>query len=196
MFAHLFADPATALPERKPGISRRIAIALGLAAPLAARSAVAASDSADIVGNLVDRAELQAKLFNAGEMQRWNDFVRLSDDFTLMQPFGGKASHGFDPSPERLAALARNFRNGDASLELDAAYATDDMVVLAYVERGTGEVHGLPDQDWSLRVTQVFRREGDDWRLVHRHADPLVRLMSLGLTAALARGEATEPAAG
>ena len=188
MFAHLFADPATAMP-RKPGISRRIAIALGLTAPLAARSAIAASDSADIVGNLVDRAELQAKLFNAGEMQRWNDLVRLSDDFTLMQPFGGKASHGFDPTPERLAALARNFRDGDASLELDAAYATDDMVVLAYVERGTGEVHGLPDQDWSLRVTQVYRRVDSYWQLVHRHADPLARPIGLERAAALARGE-------
>jgi ketosteroid isomerase-like protein len=50
-------------------------------------------------------------------------------------------------------------------------------------------VHGLPNQDWSLRVTQVFKREGDGWRLVHRLADPLVRQLSLEKTAALARGE-------
>lgn len=190
MFAHLFADPATALPERKPGISRRIAIALGLAAPLAARSAVAASDSADIVGNLVDRAELQAKLFNAGEMQLWHKHVRLGDGFTLMQPFGGKASHGFAATPERLAELSRNFRNGDASLELEASYASDDLVVLVYIERNTGEVHGKPDQDWSLRVTQVFQHDGSDWKLVHRHADPLVHSIGIDLLAALARGEA------
>ncbi|WP_346659736.1 hypothetical protein [Bradyrhizobium sp. 200] len=41
-------------------------------------------------------------------------------------------------------------------------------------------------RDWSLRVTQVYRRQGAEWWLVHRHADPLVR--HIGLAAALARG--------
>jgi len=194
MFAHLFADSGSRPGGDKPRITRRIAMALGLTAPLLARTASAAN--VDTVDQLVQRSDLQARLFNAGEMQRWHQHVRLGEGFTLMQPFGDKASHGFAATPERLAELSRNFRNGDAYLELEASYASAGLVVLVYIERNTGEVHGLPDQDWSLRVTQVFQHDGSDWRLVHRHADPLVHSMSLGLTAALARGEATEPAAG
>ena len=140
------------------------------------------------VAALIDRSEQQAKLFNAGEMQSWFALIGLSDDFTIMDPFGGPVGHGFAGTPERLADLASRFRNGDARLELAQSYVTDDMVVLAYVERQDGEVGHLPKQDWSLRVTQVFRRCGEEWELVHRHADPLVRGISLEQSAALARG--------
>jgi hypothetical protein len=51
----------------------------------------------------------------------------------------------------------------------------------------TGQVGGLPDRDWSLRVTQVYRRDGSDLQLVHRHADPIVHAIGLEQAAALAR---------
>ena len=35
----------------------------------------------------------------------------------------------------------------------------------------------------------LFRPEGDDWRLLHRHADPLVHEIDLQRAAALARGD-------
>ena len=47
---------------------------------------------------------------------------------------------------------------------------------------------GLPDQDWPLRVTLVFRRESSDWRLVHRHSDALVHPIGMKQLSLLARG--------
>jgi ketosteroid isomerase-like protein len=67
-------------------------------------------------------------------------------------------------------------------------HALGDTVVLVMIERQHGRVGGLPDQDWSLRVTQVYRRDGPEWQVVHRHADPLVRDIGLDRAAALARG--------
>lgn len=47
------------------------------------------------------------------------------------------------------------------------------MVVLAVIEHRRGEVRGLSAQGWPLRVTFVYRRDGAEWWLVHRDADPL-----------------------
>lgn len=176
------------LPRPATRLSRRFALLAATLLPFCAKAAQAASSLDDIVAQLIDRSEKQARLFNAGRMQEWYEHIGLGEGFTLMQPFGGPTDHGFEATEERLATLARNFRNGDATLEIDETYASEDMVVLVYVERQDGEVHGLPNQDWSLRVTQVFQRQDGAWRLVHRHADPLVRAISLERTAALAAG--------
>jgi hypothetical protein len=57
--------------------------------------------------------------------------------------------------------------------------------------RQHGEVGGLPEQEWSLRVTLVFRRDELGWRQVHRHADGLVHGIDLDQLSALARGRRT-----
>lgn len=170
-------------------VSRRFALAMALLAPTCPKAALTAEPLDAVVAGLIQRSEEQANLFDSGQMERWHEFVRLGENFTLMQPFGGPASRGFNATPERLAELARNFRNGSATLEVAASYAADDLVVLVYIERQDGEVHGLPNQDWSLRVTQVFQHDGSDWRLVHRHADPLVHNISLERLSSLAKGE-------
>ena len=87
--------------------------------------------------------------------------------------------------------MARLFHGGEADLDVVQTYASGDLVVLVAVERQHGEVGGRPDQDWSLRVTLVFRRDGSQWRLAHRHADPLVHGLSPELAARIASGEST-----
>jgi ketosteroid isomerase-like protein len=56
------------------------------------------------------------------------------------------------------------------------------------VERQHGVIGDDPDQDLSLRVTMVFRRENGRWLLVHRHADPLAHGIGMDRLVELFRG--------
>jgi ketosteroid isomerase-like protein len=141
------------------------------------------------LATLIQRTAEAAKAYIRGDMRTYFTLIKHAEDYTLMSPFGGEPTRGFDdPSPERLEALERYFQNGEAELDVVQTYTSGDLVVLVVIERQHGEVGGLPDQDWSLRVTLVFRRDGSEWRQVHRHADPLVHGISFEQLAALARG--------
>jgi ketosteroid isomerase-like protein len=170
--------------QQVPAMTRRTALAVAAVASLSIDSAAAAEP----VAQLVAQAAEKNAAFMRGDMQRWSELVRIAADFTLMQPFGGPPSRGFNKTPERLAELARYFRNGKTSQEIVQTCASEDIVVLVMIERQTGEVGGLPEQDWSLRVTEVYRKAGAEWELVHRHADPLLRRVTLEQAAVLARG--------
>jgi ketosteroid isomerase-like protein len=141
----------------------------------------------DDVQMLVVRSKESNAALLRGDIDRYSALVALADDFTLMSPFGGQPSHGA-PKGERLQAIGKFFKNGSMEQELVHAYRSADMVVLAIIERAHVEVGGLPAQDWALRVTLVYRRGGSEWRLVHRHADPLVHGISVPEAAELARG--------
>ena len=123
-----------------------------------------------------------------GDIRGYLSFMRHADDYTLLPPFGGEPRRGFDSSAEALEATASFFHSGEANVEIVESYASGDLVVLVVIERQHGEVGDLPDQDWSLRVTLLFRREGGEWRLAHRHATPLVHPITVDQAAALARG--------
>ena len=132
-------------------------------------------------------AEANEALIN-GRMDRYLELITHAADYTLMNPFGGAPSRGFVDTPERRAAMARFFRSGTSTIEPVASYASGDLVVLVMIERQRVAIDDLPEQDWSLRVTQVYRRGADGWQVVHRHADSLANGISIEQAAALARG--------
>ena len=138
---------------------------------------------------LVERMGEAADAYIRGDVHHYFSLFEHPDDYTLMPPYGGDTWHGFTLTEEGAAETSRFFASGEASLDVEAAYGSGDLAVLVAVERQHGEVGGLPDQDWSLRVTLVFRRAKDGWQLVHRHADPLVREIPFDHFARIARGQ-------
>ena len=170
-----------------------VAVAPAVPAAVGARKVQATGESAanlDVEALIKRAAQAHAALMQ-GDLNRYRAAITIAADFTLMSPFGGTPTRGADLSEERWASIARFFRHGrDSSLELIQAYSVADMVVVAAIERTHAEVGGLAGQQWSLRVTLVFRKDGEEWRLVHRHADPLVAGISVEASAALAASRA------
>ena len=165
--------------------SRRAVLAAG-AVVLAtdARTQTQASID-DLTAELVRRSETANAALMRGDVDGYRALIALSDDFTLMSPFGGAATRRSETDGD-WHRIGRFFRNVTLRQDVVETYATPHMVVLVVIEHGHGEVGGLPPQDWPLRVTMVFRRDGVDWRLAHRRADPLARGITLEEVAELA----------
>lgn len=126
-----------------------------------------------------------------GDVATYRTLVPRTQDFTLMSPFGGTPSRETDITEKTWDGMSRFFKNGTLKQEVIQTYAGTDMIVLVVVERAHVEVGGLPAQDWALRVTLVYRWEDGEWRLAHRHADPLRHAITLQQAAALGRGAAS-----
>jgi ketosteroid isomerase-like protein len=70
--------------------------------------------------------------------------------------------------------LASRFSNCESfEYEVLAAGVSGDLAYIAGIEHTTAAVGDAPAQAYELRVTTVFRREDGEWRVVHRHADPV-----------------------
>jgi ketosteroid isomerase-like protein len=143
----------------------------------------------EIVTELIEKSLRSNTALLVGDIKQYREIVGYTDDFMLMGPFGGEPTRGRDLTSERWDAMGRFFKNGTFKQEIVQTYASDNMVVLVIIEYCNAEIGGIPAQEWQLRVTLVYRREGSEWRLAHRHADPLVFGVSRETSAALARGE-------
>jgi ketosteroid isomerase-like protein len=70
--------------------------------------------------------------------------------------------------------LASRFSNGTAfEYEVIAAGASGDLGYIVGYEHTTASVGGAAPEAYDLRVTTIFRRENGQWKIVHRHADPM-----------------------
>ena len=70
--------------------------------------------------------------------------------------------------------LASNFSNCESfEYEVLAADVSGDLAYIAGIEHTTASVGGAPPAPYSLRVTTVLRREDGEWKVVHRHGDPV-----------------------
>jgi ketosteroid isomerase-like protein len=96
------------------------------------------------------------------------------EDASLANPFGPVAV-GWEKVEETMTRAASNYRDGCATgFETLATCVTPELAYLVEVERFEAKLGGQEETaSGALRVTSVLRAEGDAWKVVHRHADPI-----------------------
>jgi ketosteroid isomerase-like protein len=72
---------------------------------------------------------------------------------------------------ELFAALGNSFSDCTAyAFDVQAYDVVGDMAYTAGLEHTSASVDGQP-RTYTLRATQVYRRESGEWRVAHRHGD-------------------------
>ncbi len=93
---------------------------------------------------------------------------------TLGNPFGPFV-RGFDDVAKTMERAATYYRDGKAvGFDVVAKEVTQDLAFVVEVERFSSKIGGSEEETpFSLRVTSIFRNEDGEWKLLHRHADPI-----------------------
>jgi ketosteroid isomerase-like protein len=73
-----------------------------------------------------------------------------------------------------FTALGNSFSNCTSyAFELLAFDVVGDMAYTAGLEHTSASVDGQP-RTYTLRATQVYRREAGEWKVAHRHGDTVI----------------------
>jgi ketosteroid isomerase-like protein len=120
--------------------------------------------------------EAQSHFIN-GDPTMWKQNASHRDDATVLGAFGGYEK-GWNEVGPRYDWASSQFKGSGAKIKVEYLNMSlsGDLAFTVAIERQ--EEVRLGDQakpaPRALRVTQIFRKEGGTWKLLHRHADPLV----------------------
>jgi ketosteroid isomerase-like protein len=116
--------------------------------------------------------------FVRGNAEPVADLSTREQPATFFGPMGGHVD-----GAERVRATyetdAARFHDGESTFEVLHQGASGDLgywVGLQHAQARVGNAPGLAPM--ALRVTEIFRWEGDGWKLIHRHADMLAEATS------------------
>lgn len=131
--------------------------------------------SAMELDEFVQRCEDAWRAFVTGDAAPAKELFSHRDDVTLANPWGPAAT-GWSDVARTLDAAADRFRNGRLlAFEALTSFTAGDLAWYHQVERGEAMLSGRPETTgFALRVTTIYRREDVGWRILVRHADPIV----------------------
>ncbi len=123
---------------------------------------------------IVQHYHAAADEFSRGDPRPVKMLFSHRPDVILANPFGPPA-RGWEKVSEALDFASSRFRDGKVTgVEMIAEYVSPELATIVELEHWQAKVSGRMEvKSFDLRVTTTFRLEAGDWKIVHRHADPI-----------------------
>jgi ketosteroid isomerase-like protein len=139
-----------------------------------AESEGTSQEQVDAVDELIERFHLCQGEFVKGNPEPCKRLFSHREDVTLNNPLSPPA-HGWEQVAATMNSAAAPLREGEfLSAETIEKHITPELAYIVEIEWGEAKVGGSEDiTPWALRVTMIFRPEDGEWKVVHRHADPI-----------------------
>lgn len=123
----------------------------------------------------MQQREAAARAYVQGDAEPLGQLVAQVSPASFFSPRGDHVE-GAAAVWSRYEEDAAAFESGsDNRFEILDMGASDGIAYWVGFQRASAQLRGKTEPvTFNLRITEIFRREGDSWKLVHRHADPLV----------------------
>ena len=129
----------------------------------------------DDFDDVVEQYHLALNEFLKANPEPLKKFFSHTDDVTLANPLVGIPARGWEQVAATLEHASSQFTDGqNVGFETLAKSVTGELAYVLLIERDMVKVGAMVDiAPSALRVTMIFRPEEGEWKVVHRHADPI-----------------------
>jgi ketosteroid isomerase-like protein len=123
---------------------------------------------------LPDRYHTAADAFSRGDPDPVKALYSGADNVTLANPFG-PTRRGGDAVMAALDLASSRMSDGQVvGFDELARYRSDELATILEVEHWRARIGDRDSvEPFDLSITTTFRRENGEWKIVHRHADPI-----------------------
>jgi ketosteroid isomerase-like protein len=135
------------------------------------RMVVAAVDDVD---QLIEQYYRAQREFLRGNPEPVKNLFSHTEDVTLANPYGPPV-RGWEKVSKTIEHAASLRRDGTfVEWQIVAKYVTAELAYVVQIERAEAKIGAREEiTPLAVRSTMIFRPEEGEWKIVHRHADPI-----------------------
>jgi ketosteroid isomerase-like protein len=128
----------------------------------------------DDVDELIEQFHLAQGEVVKGNPEPAKRLFSHREEVTIANPLSPPV-RGWERVAEVTDRAVSQFRDGEmVGFEIIERHVTPELAYVVEIERAKGKVGEREDIiPYALRATMIFRPEDGEWKIVHRHADPI-----------------------